>query len=57
MKLTDSMPIHVVIHVDRRGVGAAGGKSMITFVTDPDGYRFELIERTEAGTGAGFQVT
>ncbi|MBC7860009.1 MAG: lactoylglutathione lyase [Burkholderiaceae bacterium] len=30
-----------------------GGTSVIAFVTDPDGYKIELIERAEHAAGAG----
>lgn len=30
-----------------------GGTSVIAFVTDPDGYKIELIERKENAPGAG----
>ena len=30
-----------------------GGKTVIAFVTDPDGYKIELIERKEDADGAG----
>jgi len=30
-----------------------GGSSVIAFVTDPDGYKIELIERKENAPGAG----
>ncbi|NRR29139.1 lactoylglutathione lyase [Oxalobacteraceae bacterium] len=30
-----------------------GGNSVIAFVTDPDGYKVELIERKFEGAGAG----
>jgi lactoylglutathione lyase len=30
-----------------------GGKTVIAFVTDPDGYKIELIQRLESTTGAG----
>jgi lactoylglutathione lyase len=30
-----------------------GGNTVIAFVTDPDGYKIELIERSFTGQGAG----
>ena len=30
-----------------------GGTSVIAFITDPDGYKIELIERSFDGAGAG----
>lgn len=30
-----------------------GGKTVIAFVTDPDGYKIELIQRLESTAGAG----
>ena len=30
-----------------------GGSTVIAFVTDPDGYKIELIQRPESGIGAG----
>ena len=32
-----------------------GGSTLIAFVTDPDGYKIELIERTEYAEGAGLR--
>lgn len=32
-----------------------GGHSVIAFVTDPDGYKIELIERPDTAPGAGLQ--
>ena len=32
-----------------------GGHSVIAFVTDPDGYKIELIERPDTARGAGLQ--
>ena len=29
-----------------------GGSTVIAFVTDPDGYKIELIQRAEGGGGA-----
>jgi len=33
-----------------------GGTSVIAFVTDPDGYKIELIERAEHAAGAGLHA-
>ena len=33
-----------------------GGTSVIAFVTDPDGYKIELIERAEHAAGAGLRA-
>jgi lactoylglutathione lyase len=30
-----------------------GGKTVIAFITDPDGYKVELIERKDEASGAG----
>jgi lactoylglutathione lyase len=32
-----------------------GGTTVIAFVTDPDGYKIELIERSFDGAGAGLR--
>lgn len=32
-----------------------GGTTVIAFVTDPDGYKIELIQRAEQGAGAGLR--
>lgn len=32
-----------------------GGSAMITFVTDPDGYKIELIQRAEDAAGSGLR--
>ncbi|RYZ10428.1 MAG: lactoylglutathione lyase [Comamonadaceae bacterium] len=32
-----------------------GGSTVIAFVTDPDGYKIELIQRAEGGAGAGLR--
>ena len=39
--------------VTREAGPVKGGKSVIAFVTDPDGYKIELIQRAEMGAGAG----
>lgn len=39
-----------------RDVGPVkGGKTVIAFVTDPDGYKIELIQRVEGTAGAGLR--
>ena len=42
-------------NVTREAGPVKGGSTVIAFVTDPDGYKIELIERSEgtAGTGLG----
>jgi lactoylglutathione lyase len=42
-------------NVTREAGPVKGGTTVIAFVTDPDGYKIELIQRTEhaAGTGLG----
>ena len=32
-----------------------GGTTVIAFVTDPDGYKIELIQRAEGAAGAGLR--
>ena len=32
-----------------------GGTTVIAFVTDPDGYKIELIQRAEYAQGAGLR--
>ena len=32
-----------------------GGTTVIAFVTDPDGYKIELIQRAEHGAGGGLR--
>ena len=39
--------------VSREAGPVKGGKSVIAFVTDPDGYKIELIQRAEMAPGAG----
>ena len=39
--------------VSREAGPVKGGKSVIAFVTDPDGYKIELIQRAEMASGAG----
>ena len=40
-------------NVTREAGPVKGGKSVIAFVTDPDGYKIELIQRAEIAPGAG----
>jgi lactoylglutathione lyase len=40
-------------NVTREGGPVKGGATVIAFVTDPDGYKIELIQRAEGGAGAG----
>ena len=40
-------------NVTREAGPVKGGSTVIAFVTDPDGYKIELIQRVESGTGAG----
>ncbi len=40
-------------NVTREPGPVKGGTSVIAFVTDPDGYKIELIERSFHGAGAG----
>ena len=39
--------------VTREAGPVQGGSTVIAFVTDPDGYKIELIERSFDGAGAG----
>ena len=39
--------------VTREAGPVKGGSSVIAFVTDPDGYKIELIQRAETAPGAG----
>ena len=39
--------------VTREAGPVKGGTTVIAFVTDPDGYKIELIQRAEDGLGAG----
>lgn len=41
--------------VTREAGPVKGGSTVIAFVTDPDGYKIELIERAEATGGAGLR--
>ena len=40
-------------NVTREAGAVKGGSTVIAFVTDPDGYKIELIQRTENAAGAG----
>ena len=40
-------------NVTREPGPVKGGSTVIAFVTDPDGYKIELIERKEGARGAG----
>lgn len=40
-------------NVTREAGPVKGGKTVIAFVTDPDGYKIELIQRAESAPGAG----
>ena len=42
-------------NVTREAGPVKGGKSVIAFVTDPDGYKIELIQRAEYAAGAGLR--
>ncbi len=42
-------------NVTREAGPVKGGTTVIAFVTDPDGYKIELIQRVEGGTGAGLR--
>ena len=41
--------------VTREAGPVKGGSTVIAFVTDPDGYKIELIERKEYAAGAGLR--
>ena len=40
-------------NVTREAGPVKGGTTVIAFVTDPDGYKIELIQRSEYAAGAG----
>ncbi len=40
-------------NVTREPGPVKGGSTIIAFITDPDGYKIELIERKDSGAGAG----
>lgn len=42
-------------NVTREAGPVKGGNTVIAFVTDPDGYKVELIERTDNSGGAGLR--
>ena len=42
-------------NVTREAGPVMGGSTVIAFVTDPDGYKIELIQRADADTGAGLR--
>ena len=42
-------------HVTREAGPVMGGSTVIAFVTDPDGYKIELIQRTEGAAGGGLR--
>jgi lactoylglutathione lyase len=41
--------------VTREAGPVKGGTTVIAFVTDPDGYKIELIQRAEYAAGQGFR--
>jgi lactoylglutathione lyase len=43
-------------NVTREPGPVKGGSTVIAFVTDPDGYKIELIERKEHAPGAGLNL-
>ena len=43
-------------NVTREAGPVKGGSTVIAFVTDPDGYKIELIQRVEGGAGAGLNA-
>ena len=42
-------------NVTREAGPVKGGTTVIAFVTDPDGYKIELIQRAAAGAGGGLR--
>ncbi|MFM2051508.1 MAG: hypothetical protein RL682_1999 [Pseudomonadota bacterium] len=42
-------------NVTREAGPVKGGSTVIAFVTDPDGYKIELIQRTAQAAGAGLR--
>ena len=42
-------------NVTREAGPVKGGSTVIAFVTDPDGYKIELIQRAEQASGAGLR--
>ena len=43
-------------NVTREAGPVKGGSTVIAFVTDPDGYKIELIQRNEEGAGGGLNA-
>ncbi len=44
-------------NVTREPGPVKGGSTVIAFVSDPDGYKIELIERKDQGQGTGLNAT
>jgi lactoylglutathione lyase len=44
-------------NVTREAGPVKGGSTVIAFVTDPDGYKIELIQRAESAGGAGLNAS
>ena len=42
-------------NVTREAGPVKGGSTVIAFITDPDGYKVELIQRAEDGAGVGLR--
>ena len=42
-------------NVTREAGPVMGGATVIAFVTDPDGYKIELIQRADGGAGGGLR--
>ena len=42
-------------NVTREAGPVKGGSTVIAFVTDPDGYKIELIERNDSASGGGLR--
>ena len=42
-------------NVTREAGPVKGGSTVIAFVTDPDGYKIELIQRAEGAAGGGLR--
>ncbi len=42
-------------NITREAGPVAGGSTVIAFVTDPDGYKIELIQRAEGAGGQGLR--
>ena len=42
-------------NVTREAGPVQGGSTVIAFVTDPDGYKIELIQRAEGASGGGLR--